>query len=403
MRTRMSWVLTVLGALCAVAGLAVMLILGPDSRFSTGPHKVETDSIAVVTAPRVISWADVQIDVLAEVPAQKPVFIGLGNSVDVENYVGDTRRLEVTKFHTPWDAKTRQVEGQPGLPGAPTALDWWIARGAGRGGAAFSTNLPDETVSLAILSVGDSNLTGLKVSLAYGVKGGFAKGLGLLMFGIGCVLLSRLLRRGEDIWTLDEDEGDDEVVYVYVDEDGVEHVISADEAEKYDIVEVVEVVESGEDSQAETTESIALPTAGPTGSALGSALTSVKSTLGSWFGSVTSVMGSAFASVAAAVKGGWDKRPRRTPRADDGDVVYIYVDEDGVEHEISAAEAKNYEFIDEVVVDVDEPVTEAAAPPSSSPNEPVMYVFVDENGVEHEVSEDELADFEFVDEEEDKS
>jgi hypothetical protein len=31
-----------------------------------------------------------------------------------------------------------------------------------------------------------------------------------------------------------------------------------------------------------------------------------------------------------------------------------------------------------------------------------MYVFVDEDGVEHEVSEDELADFEVIEEEGDK-
>ncbi len=380
MRTRMSWVLTVLGALCAVAGLAVMLILGPDSRFSTGPHKVETDSIAVVTAPKVISWADVRVDVLAEVPAQKPVFVGLGNSVDVENYVGNTRRLEVTDFHTRWQIKTRQVEGQPGLPGAPTALDWWLAKGAGRGGASFSTTLPDETVSLAILSVGDSNLTGLTVSLAYGVKGGFAKGLGLLMFGIGCVLLGRLLRRGEDIWADDVDDDDEEVVYVYVDEDGVEHVISADEAENYDIVEVDE----GEDASPEVDapEAVKLPQAESSGSAIGSTT----------------------ASVAAAVRGVFNKWPRRAAgRAvpgEDEDVVYIFVDDDGVEHVISAAEAADYEFIDEVVVPVDEP--DGQTDPPAPPTERVMYVFVDEDGVEHEVSEDELAGFEIIDEE-DKS
>lgn len=33
------------------------------------------------------------------------------------------------------------------------------------------------------------------------------------------------------------------------------------------------------------------------------------------------------------------------------------------------------------------------------PNEQVLYVFVDENGVEHEVSEEELAEFEIIDEE----
>ncbi|MEO6604915.1 MAG: hypothetical protein ABIN55_04825 [Aeromicrobium sp.] len=345
---------------------------------------METDTIAVVTAPKVISWADVQIDVLAEVPAQKPVFIGLGNSVDVENYVSDTERLEVTDFHTPWDVKTRQVEGRPGLPGAPTALDWWLAEGAGRGGASFSTNLPDETVSLAILSVGDTNLTGLKVSLAYGVKGGFAKGFGLLLFGIGCILLSRLIRRGDDIWAQDDVGDDEEVAYVYVDEQGVEHEISADEVADY---EVVDVDETGEPPSA--------------------AVVAGGSAVVSGIGSTASAIGSTFGSATAAVKARLKQRPKRArkPVAPEGDedVVYILVGEDGVEHEISAAEAERYEFVDEVVVPVAEPDVGPAAKPTPPAQDPVKYVFVDEDGVEHEVSEDELADFEFVEEDEDKS
>ncbi len=365
MRTRMSWVLTVFGVLCAVAGLAVMLILGPDSRFSTGPHKVETDGIAVVTAPKVITWADVRIDVLAEVPVQKPIFVGLGNAVDVQNLVGETSRLEVTDFHTPWKVKTRQIPGKPGLPGAPTALDWWLADSAGRGGASISTTLPDETVSLAILSVGDSTLAGLEVSLAYGISGGFAKGVGLLLLGAGAVLLSLLVRRGESIWSAVERDVED-VVYVYVDEEGVEHEISAEEAEDYEIVEVVEVVEDLDESDEATEEEV--------------------------------------------------------PEDEEEEIVYIYVDADGVEREITAEEAENYEFIDEVVVDVedesqDDPEevvgngdetegaeTDAPARPEApAPDqERVMYVFIDEDGVEHEVTEEELADFEVVDEEEGK-
>ncbi len=345
MRSRMSWVLTVLGALLATAGLGVMLILGPDSRFTTGPHAVETDGIAVVTAPKVITWTNVRIDVLVEVPAEKPVFVGLGNTVDVQDYVSETSRLEVTDFHTPWKTKTRTIDGKPGLPGAPTALDWWLADSAGRGGAGISTNLPDQTVSLAILSVGDSNLSGLKVSLAYGVEGGFAKGLGLLLLGAGAVLLGRLVRRGAPLWA-DSDPDEEDVVYVFVDDDGVEHEISAEEAQQYEIVDVEEIVDAP------------------------------------------------------------DAAPEPAVDADDEEeVVYIYVDEDGVEHEISAEEAEAYEFIDEVVVEVEpdakvESVPAVDEPQPTPPTERVMYVFVDEDGVEHEVAEDELDDFEVVDDDE---
>ena len=98
MQTRVGWIVTILGVVCAVVGLAVMIVLGPDSRFTSAPHKIDTDGIAIVTAPAVISWKGLQVDVLAEVPVNKPVFVGIGNSVDVENYVKQTRRLEVTSF-----------------------------------------------------------------------------------------------------------------------------------------------------------------------------------------------------------------------------------------------------------------------------------------------------------------
>ena len=213
MRTKVGWVVTILGALCAVAGLTIMVVLGPDSRFTTGPHAIDTDGIAVVTAPSVISWKGVQVDVLAEVPVNKPVFVGIGNSVDVENYLQDTRRLEVTSFSTPWNlCGSATSRGAKGLSGAPTALDWWITSSAGLGGARISTLLPDETVSAAILSVGSSNLQGLKVSYAYGIKGGFAKGFGLVLLGIGGAWGGALIRRGEGYW--EEDEEDEETVFV---------------------------------------------------------------------------------------------------------------------------------------------------------------------------------------------
>ena len=403
MRTRLSWVLTVLGVLSALFGVTVMVILGPDSRFTTGPHEVDTDGFAVVTAPKVITWADVQIDVLAEVPAEKPVFVGLGNTVDVQNFVAGVSRLEVTSFHTPWKVATREVEGKSGLPGAATALDWWRASSAGRGGASISTTLPDETVSLAIVSVGDSNLSGLKVTLAYGIKGGFIKGLGLLLLGAGAVLASRLMRRGENIWAEVVDEDEEEVVYVYVDEDGVEHEISADKAEDYEIVEV-EDDDDPEPTKPADDEAVEVPV--PPADAV------------SENGFVT--------SVAAKVASTFARKPKKAPELpdetdDDEELVYIYVDADGVEHEISAEEAEAYEFIDEVVVEVDdapviEPTTEPAPLPEPQPlpvaepepepgasKERVIYVMVDEDGVEHEVSEEELADFEIVEEEEGKS
>ncbi|MFI5425582.1 hypothetical protein [Aeromicrobium sp. UC242_57] len=77
-------------------------------------------------------------------------------------------------------------------------------------------------------------MSGLTVTAAYGVSGGFTKGLAMLLGGLGLGWLGLLLRRRHlwsDEWAADEQETSDEVIYVYVDDDGVEHEISAEEAE----------------------------------------------------------------------------------------------------------------------------------------------------------------------------
>lgn len=294
MRTVVGWAISAAGLAVAIAGTAVMVMLGPDSRVVTGPHAVDVDGSVVVTAPRVIRWVDTRVDVLVEVPANKPVFVGLGNTVDVDSLVDGVERLEVTEFETPWDPTTRLVDGQSTVRAAPTALDWWIADAAGLGGASISTRLPDQPVSLAIVSVGASNLSGLQVTLAYGMQGGFGIGVGALLLGLGGVLVGVIVRRSR----------------------------SADDA----LDELVEVQE---------------------------------------------------------------------------EVVYVVVDDDGSERELTPDEVAAGGFLieeevpapPEEVVRPDEPgPSDAVAPPAV----PVTYVFVDEDGVEHEVGEDELDQFEIV-------
>ena len=369
MRTKVGWIVTILGALCAVAGLAVMIVLGPDSRFTSGPHRIDTDGIAVVTAPSVISWKGVQVDVLAEVPVNKPVFVGIGNSVDVEDYVKETRRIEVTSFSTPWSLRTRDVEGRDGFSGAATSLDWWIADSAGLGGARISTLLPDQTVSAAILSVGESNLQGLEVSYAYGIRGGFAKGGGLVLVGLGAVWGGGLIRRGEGLGDelddatvfvrrreldpdadADELEEIEEVVYLYVDEDGVEHEISPEEAAGYEVVEVV--VEEGDDVLPEEVEAALAEIDAEPEEPEEPELPRSRATSG--------------VLTAADIAAGVEELPPSLEEDGHEDVVpekiqYVYVDEEGVEHEVDEDELEDFEMVEQD--DADDP--DSSSDPSS--------------------------------------
>ncbi|MGJ9414175.1 collagen-like protein [Aeromicrobium sp. CF4.19] len=345
---RLGWVVTILGVLLVALGAAGGAILGPDSRFTTGPHAVDTAGTVIVTSPGVISYSGLQVDVLAEVPVNKPVFVGLGNSVDVEDYVAETERIEVTDFRTPWEPQSREVDGRPGLPGAPTALDWWLADAAGLGGASISTTLPDETVSLAIVAVGATNLSGLEVTMAYGLKGGFAASIGVVLLGAGGLLGGHALRRGQRMFI--ETEADEElevveeIVYVYVDEDGVEHEISAEEAAELEAAEP-EGEEPGDPGPAEEPGD-----PGP------------------------------------AEEPG-DPGPAEEP-GDPGPV-----EEPAPYRPPATANVMT-------AADFVQDATEVGPPAVPGPSDPVVYVFVDEDGVEHEVSEDELDEYEVLDEEE---
>ena len=329
-----------LGAVLAVLGLALIAILGPDGRFTSGPHPVDADGVAVVTAPTVISWKNLEVEILAEVPASKPVFVGIGNSVDLQAYLKGVRRLEVTSFETPWKLKTRQAKGRDALPGAPTAVDWWRAHAAGLGGAAIKTRLPDETVSAAVLAVGSSNLRGLKVTIAYGLQGAFLKGLGLLLAGAGLVWAGLMARRGERLWETDR----------------------------------VPDVDGGWPEDESPT--VIIPRQGK-----------ITRIVPARTGGTSRLSG----TVVHA-----DDGNAAEPDAEVHE-MYVYVDEHGVEHEISAEEAAQYE----VVAEVEHVVGDDPEPESRpEPDEPVRYFWVDEHGVEHEVTKEELHEFELYDEDE---
>lgn len=336
----LGWFLAALGALLLVLGAAVAVVLGPDSRFTTGPHPVDTSGTVVLTQPGVIGWEGLQVDVLVEVPADKPVFVGLGNSVDVTDYVSETQRLEVTSFERPWEIETETVDGRPGLPGAPTALDWWIAGSAGLGGASISVTLPDETTSLAVVAVGATNLSGLEVTLAYGPRGGFAGSLGVVLLGAGVLLAGVLVLRGLSATAADEDdeiEVVEEIVYVVVDEDGVEREISAEEAQALGLAE-----DDAGDGDAEVVPDDAAgrvedESGGPPDD-------------GQDDGSTAPATPDELSSDPVD-----ERAPDPVPAPPVAeDVVYVVIDEDGVEREISADQLGDYDLDEYELVDDDE-------------------------------------------------
>lgn len=184
----MRWLLRVVAGLAIIAGLAAAVVLGPDHRVV---HEIDAsvDTIAVTTAPSVLDWSGVRVEVTVTMPGDEPVFVGFARSVDVDSYLAETRRSEVV------DVSGESVElvdhdGDDFLPGAPTALDWWLAADAGLGTATAALTVPDEQVSVAVVGIGDTSLTGAQASVAWGVPGGFWLAIGCVVIGLALGVFS---------------------------------------------------------------------------------------------------------------------------------------------------------------------------------------------------------------------
>jgi hypothetical protein len=61
-----------------------------------------------VTAPGVISWAGPTISVDVTVPDDKPVFDGVANTVDVEDYLQTTDRIVLDRLRLPGRSRPRR-------------------------------------------------------------------------------------------------------------------------------------------------------------------------------------------------------------------------------------------------------------------------------------------------------
>ncbi|MDN5853041.1 MAG: hypothetical protein L0K86_09375 [Actinomycetia bacterium] len=235
MRRLAGVVLALLGLGVAVVGAALAIWVGTDDRAVSGPHEIDADGVAVVTAPDAITWADATVTLDADVPGDKPVFIGVGNSVDVEDYLGDTRAVRVDSVRIPWEIDTSEQEGRQSLPASPIAVGWWDEQAGGMGGAVLEFELPEETVSVAVLAIGDNDLSGLTITASYHVRGGFVAGLGAVALGVGLMLAALVVWRGRVRSAVVDDDG---YVYVYYDEEGRERLVPLDELDEYDIVDL---------------------------------------------------------------------------------------------------------------------------------------------------------------------
>ncbi|MPZ61649.1 MAG: hypothetical protein GEU93_10210 [Propionibacteriales bacterium] len=192
--------MAVLGIL---VGVALAVFFGQDNRMDTGPHRLQTGTAAIVTAPQAIAIAGPRVELeVAAVEPDRNLFVGVGHDVDVRDLLGQTPRTRIDSVELPWRIETSGVDGS-GVPrSAPEDADWWIEQDQGRGRATVAWDLPDTAIDVVILDRDGREDLAVDVTATWEAPGAFVTGIALAVFGLGvgifgwAVITTRVAPRG---------------------------------------------------------------------------------------------------------------------------------------------------------------------------------------------------------------
>jgi hypothetical protein len=195
-RRILGWALGALGVVLLIAAVAAGVIVGPDSAVSSGTHQLKSDGVAIVTADDALDHSGPTVTVTASTPDGGPVFVGVGNAVDVQDYLAGSPVTRVDRFSFPWDVTTTDVSGRSAPAADPRELDWWLVSGSGDGSASIDFPLPDDVVDVVIMDPDRGRGLVADVTVAVDLPGLFAGAIAAALFAFGLLLAGiAVLRR----------------------------------------------------------------------------------------------------------------------------------------------------------------------------------------------------------------
>jgi hypothetical protein len=179
-----------------VAGAVLAFVVGSDSAFSSGSRRLTSTGSVIATADRALDHSGPTVTVTVSTPDDRPVFVGLGNAVDVDDYLADAAQTRVESFPLRGDIKTTAVDGASAPAADPRDLDWWLVQGAGKGSAEIDFPLPDdEVVDVVVMDPDRGHDFVADVEVGVEIPGLFAGAIAASAFGLGLVLAGVLALR----------------------------------------------------------------------------------------------------------------------------------------------------------------------------------------------------------------
>jgi hypothetical protein len=195
MRRLVALIVVAVGALAVVLGVAAAIVFGPDDKITSGPHALQSNGVAVVTRPAAIRYygLTVQVDVHAT-RSRDRVFVGIGRSVDVADYLRRSTYTRIDSVGLPWKAATTVVHGSRSPEAPPTDLDVWLDSQSGHRAASITSTLPDAPVAVVVMNADGSSGVHVTTDLSVAERGMFVGGLATAVAGVGVGALGWVLR-----------------------------------------------------------------------------------------------------------------------------------------------------------------------------------------------------------------
>jgi hypothetical protein len=196
-RITLGLLLTPAGLLATVAGAAsAFWLVGPDNTISTPSRELASHGLAVVTAPTLLDRHGPTLHVTAS--GDKPLFVGVGQDLDVRDYLAGAAHTRLIRFEPPGTFGTQDLRGKTGKVTPPGDLDWWVARSA-PGSQSVSWPMQDGRYDVVVMNADGTPAVGAQVSFGVQVHRLFGicllvLGAGIALFALGLALLFRRRR-----------------------------------------------------------------------------------------------------------------------------------------------------------------------------------------------------------------
>ncbi|MFI7059620.1 hypothetical protein ACIBL3_01445 [Kribbella sp. NPDC050124] len=186
-RTALGLLLTLAGLVVTLAGaVAAFWLVGPDNTVTTASRQFTSQGLAVITAPDLLDRHGPTLHVTAT--GDKPVFVGVGQDLDVADYLSGAAHTRLIWFDPPATFGTQEMRGRSARVTPPADLDWWVAEASGSGRQSVAWPIQDGRYDVVVMNADGTPAVGADVQ--FGVEVDRAFGVCLLVLGAGLLVLA---------------------------------------------------------------------------------------------------------------------------------------------------------------------------------------------------------------------